>query len=212
MAAKDKNPREFHLSYNNGAESIIFPVNPPSVSFRSGMLYSDYEVEGLGEVTVIGHEALDEFSFSSFFPVFFDPGFCNFVPDRPFNYVKTINRWKSTGKPLRLIITGTPINYAVTIRDFSCREEGIGDIYFDISFKEFVFTQIKRIDKSKKRVQAKSNQRPDTRVRPKTYTVKKGDNLWTIGKRNNVSHTKLASLNGIKSPYTIRPGQVIKLS
>ena len=46
----------------------------------------------------------------------------------------------------------------------------------------------------------------------KTYTVKKGDTLSTIGKATGVAWKTLAEINGIKSPYTIKVGQVLKLS
>lgn len=42
------------------------------------------------------------------------------------------------------------------------------------------------------------------------YTVKSGDTLYDIGSRLGVNWTKLASYNGIHSPYTIQVGQKIK--
>lgn len=44
-----------------------------------------------------------------------------------------------------------------------------------------------------------------------TYTVKAGDTLSGIGKATGVNWKTIASLNGIKSPYTIYPGQKLKL-
>jgi LysM repeat protein len=46
----------------------------------------------------------------------------------------------------------------------------------------------------------------------KTYTVVKGDTLSGIGAKTGVAWKTIASLNGISSPYIIRPGQVLKLS
>ena len=45
-----------------------------------------------------------------------------------------------------------------------------------------------------------------------TYTVKSGDTLSEIGQKLGVDWKEIASLNGIKSPYTIYPGQVLKIS
>lgn len=45
----------------------------------------------------------------------------------------------------------------------------------------------------------------------KTYTVKSGDTLSGIGQKTGKNWKDIASLNGIKSPYTIYPGQVLKL-
>lgn len=45
-----------------------------------------------------------------------------------------------------------------------------------------------------------------------TYTVKSGDCLSSIGKRLGVSWVNIASRNGIQSPYTIYPGQVLAIA
>lgn len=45
----------------------------------------------------------------------------------------------------------------------------------------------------------------------KTYTVKKGDTLSGIGAKTGVAWTSIAAINGIRSPYTIYPNQVLKL-
>lgn len=46
---------------------------------------------------------------------------------------------------------------------------------------------------------------------PKTYVVKRGDYLVGVARRFSVNWRKLANLNGIKYPYTIYPGQVLKI-
>ena len=48
--------------------------------------------------------------------------------------------------------------------------------------------------------------------RPDKVRVRKGDSLYTIGKRYNVSISQLASINRLKSPYTIHPGQTLRLT
>lgn len=45
----------------------------------------------------------------------------------------------------------------------------------------------------------------------KTYTVKSGDTLSEIGQKLGVNWKDIASKNGISSPYTIYPGQVLKI-
>lgn len=56
--------------------------------------------------------------------------------------------------------------------------------------------------------------RADNYTMPDEYVVKKGDSLWTISKTvfgNGAKYTYLASINGIKSPYTIYAGQKLRL-
>lgn len=45
----------------------------------------------------------------------------------------------------------------------------------------------------------------------KTYVVKAGDNLFRIGLNNATTYLVLAQLNNIPAPYTVYPGQVLKL-
>jgi lipoprotein NlpD len=45
-----------------------------------------------------------------------------------------------------------------------------------------------------------------------TYTVVKGDTLYSIAFRNGMDVRQLAQTNGIAAPYTIWPGQVLNLS
>lgn len=46
----------------------------------------------------------------------------------------------------------------------------------------------------------------------KTYTVGKGDTLYSVAWRFNFDYKKLANANAIKKPYTLYVGQVLKLS
>ena len=47
-------------------------------------------------------------------------------------------------------------------------------------------------------------------VTPATsYTVKSGDNLWTIAKKNNLSVAQLTAANGLATNANLRPGQKI---
>ena len=46
----------------------------------------------------------------------------------------------------------------------------------------------------------------------RTYTVMAGDSLSAIGAKTGVDWKTIAALNGISSPYTVHPGQVLKLA
>jgi lipoprotein NlpD len=51
----------------------------------------------------------------------------------------------------------------------------------------------------------------EARPTPATYTVRKGDTLYSIAWRFDRDYQSLARLNGIGSPYRIYPGQLLKL-
>lgn len=48
--------------------------------------------------------------------------------------------------------------------------------------------------------------------RPDTYTVKKGDTLYSIGLEHGYDYKEIAQANGIAAPYTIKTGQSLKFS
>ncbi len=204
----------YKISFENLKESMILPVNPsePVIS-GGGTSFSDIQVIEGGERTMIGSSQLRQVSFSSFFPRDYDPSYCiqKDIP-KPWEAVKKMNAWRASGKPVKLLITGTDINMYATIRKFDYREKGgePGDVYYDIEFKEFVFIKIREISKQTK-VQQQSN-RPETSASATTYTVVKGDCLWNIAKRfygNGRQYIKIFNANNppIKNPNLIHPGQ-----
>lgn len=224
-----KSVYEVWLSWQNGKEKYQIPVNPPSIDVSSPSRNESVDLAGLGEVTILQEPGAKTFTFSSFFPEHFGP-YCELSMNKmsmPWSYVKRIELWKERKLPIRLTVTGTPINYAVSIEDFQYREgEGdVGDIYYDIALTEYPFVSPRKID-TKKRTTAKSGTaRPDPKAKAKTYTVKKGDTLSAIARKeyqNSGEWKKIWEANkdalikrdkrNIKQPgHWIFPGQVLTL-
>lgn len=189
MAQRDK--PQFWLKFNNGAEVFWFPVNPDGISVSSPFGYEDIELSNLGEYTISSNSRLKEYSMSSLFPKQYNASYCEYSNLKdPWECVKLIEKWQRSGKPVRFIVTNTPINIAVTIRSFDYEERGgePGDIYFTLDLKEYVFiTVAKKGDNATSgsgsattpKLQT-SAQRPTTREVPKSYTVKAGDSLFKI--------------------------------
>jgi nucleoid-associated protein YgaU len=182
---------QYHLSFNNGAERLQLPVNPASIQLRFSHGYQDVEAAQLGEITVIGNAKLTEMSFSSFFPRDYNSAYCAYTPlPDPWECASTIERWMRSGRPIRLTVTGTPINIAVTIRAFNPEPErggSPGDIYYDLALKEYAFVSVRKVNvvtaKVKGVVSIASSGRPDTSTKPSKYTVVSGDTLWKIAQR-----------------------------
>lgn len=178
---------EFWLSYNNGAEKLRLPVNPESLSVSSPFSHTDVQVAKLGEVSVFGERGLKEFSFSTFFPEYYNETYCEYSKfPKPSACVATLEKWRDKRKPIRFIVTGTKVNIPVTIRDFSYEIERSGhgaDIPFSLSLKEYRF-----LDVRKEVTKKKDKQRPPV-VNPdkpnnggSSYVVKKNDTLSKIAK------------------------------
>jgi LysM repeat protein len=50
---------------------------------------------------------------------------------------------------------------------------------------------------------------PEEKIPAETYTVKRGDNLWSLAKKNGLTVRQLASANGLPADAGLRVGQVL---
>jgi LysM repeat protein len=51
----------------------------------------------------------------------------------------------------------------------------------------------------------------DTKPEFLEYTVEKGDTIFNLSQKYNISWVTLANLNNLKSPFTIKPGQILQI-
>ncbi len=121
-----------------GSKKVRIPVLPSEYTVQSAQNNTTVNVIGLGEVTLKGKRGLRSISFSSFFPQRYDADYCEFSALKsPKAYVEMIEKMKRAGT-VKLIITGTPINFRCTIESFEWGEnDGTGDITYTLSFKEY---------------------------------------------------------------------------
>lgn len=210
------------LSFNNFEKTLILPVLPSEITVSTGLKNNTFDVISMGEIGVIGNNKLKTITISSFFPKHYS-SYCvqSTIPD-PYTAVADIETWRDSKRPIRLIITETPIAMPCMIEEFNYREKGgqPGDVYYDLSLKEYKFIQVKQIatdasaDGNKVNT---ANTRPDERQLPDSYTVKKGDSLYTIAKRfygDGERYREVHNKNRDKigpDPDLIYPGQVLQL-
>lgn len=210
---------EFWLKKSN-SDKIMLPVNPESFAFTEKHNNTSVNVNSIGEVNLLGKRDLKTGTISSHFPKRDRNYANNSGRQAPYTYINKLLSWKSSGKPVRLIITGTKINFQVTIETLKYGEQdGTGDVYYDLTLKEYRAVEIKKtkLKKKKKTTKKKSKpKRPVAKKKTKTYTVKSGDCLWNIAKRfygNGAQYTKIYNANRgkIKNPNLIYPGQVLTI-
>lgn len=227
---------EMWLSWQNNREKHQIPVLPPSFEVETSNLNTVVNINEIGNILLIGNSDLRKITLESFFPNQDYPYVTTKQRHDPYLYVESIERWRKSKRPIRLIITDTPINIALAIDSFKYGErDGSGDVYYSLEMSEYVFTNLK--EQSKKEYSPPSTstryqftedelrvnqevleiltgQSRDTKDIPNSYTVKQGDTLTTIAKKQtgNASNYKvIAEKNNIKNPNIITPGMVLKL-
>lgn len=171
---------EVWLSWQNNKERLRLPVLP-YFEVRVGNMNTRVNINELGNINLIGKSDLKEMTLETFFPAQ-EYYFCEYTGfPKPYECVEIIEGWRKSGKPIRLIITDTPINLALAIEKFSYGEnDGSGDVYFTLGLAEYVFTNVKTTSKSYGYTQ--NNIRPAKEI-PSTYVKKKNDNPITVAKK-----------------------------
>ena len=210
---------EFWLKKSN-SDKFMLPVNPESFTFTEKHNNTSVNVNSIGEVNLLGKRSLREGTISSHFPKRNRNYANNSGRQAPYTYINKLRTWKSSGKPIQLIITGTEINFPVMIETLKYGEQdGTGDVYYDLTLKEYRAVEIKKTKlKEKKKTTKKSTPKRTTnnKKKTKTYTVKSGDCLWNIAKKfygNGSQYTKIYNANKgkIKNPNLIYPGQKLTI-
>lgn len=124
-------PIKVILEYERG--SIQFPVNPETLKEVISSQSVTENIESLGEISIPQRPSLSEMTFNSFFWHEVDK-----VP--PENYIRWLKNWQKSRKPAKLTVSNLKwFNMEVTCESFShwvnAGEEG--DIYFEITLKEY---------------------------------------------------------------------------
>ena len=204
---------DYYLSFNNNEERIRLPVIPASFEVSIPHQNTTVNITHLGEINLIGKTGLVSMTIESFFPAQ-QYSFClcsGFL--KPYEYVKQLLKWKDSGKPIRVIVTGTPINYAMAIENLTYSEvDGTGDVYFSLELKEYKFISTTGQTTTMKSGTTLTTPTTTREVKSisNSYVVKQGDTLWLIAKKltgDGGNYKAIASKNNITNPDKIYVGQ-----
>lgn len=204
-----------------GSDRMRIPVLPSEYTVTSEQENTSITVCNLGEINLLGKQKLRSISFSSFFPRYYDGGYCDCHCGNPRKMVERIEKMKQAGK-IKLTITDTGINMYVSIESFEWGEnDGTGDINYTLSMKEYRHVSIPTSILMKETSAAPTADETAARDQPsqtatQSYTVKAGDCLSTIAKKLTGSANWKAIYEQNKSvigsnPNMIKSGQVLTI-
>lgn len=153
---------------SDNSEGIKLPILPSSFRIKGEMNNTEVNINSIGTINLLGKRGLFEIEFESFFPRQ-NYNFCKCVPKEPYSYCSTLRDKMQSNEIGVLTITGTNINLKCTIQSFGYGEEdNSGDVYYNISLKEYREISTSRVKKKTKKT---------------TYKTKKGDTFYTISRK-----------------------------
>lgn len=172
----------------SGGRRFTFPSLPERIRVKNSTNYQSFDILSMGTIkipkgmtpTTISWEGVffgEAKKKESIVKTWVKPSECE----------KTLQNWQEKGTALRLMVTGTNINIDVTISSFTCEEVGgFGNKEYKIEFIRYKYLKIYTTDELKiVKFVKKTNTRPAPAAPANkgTYTVKSGDNLWSIARK-----------------------------
>ena len=218
----------YRIYLKQGALQALLPVTPAEIRTRTESRNKAVYILNFGEMNLAKKPGLQEISFTVLLPgrvysfvqtegIFHEPEF----------YLNLFREYKAAGKPVQLIVCrrladGTQIfcgNMEVLLEDYTVTEKGgeQGDFWVELRWKEYRGAKSIRYDMKTEGGQTaliEQGQARESRTPTGTYTVRKGDCLWAIAKRelgDGTRYREIAEKNGIADPSRIFPGQILKL-
>lgn len=217
----------FYFDYEG--DHVQLPIAPSSFTMKINGKNKVIELLNLGDVNILKDPGLTDLSFNILLPGQEYP--FAIYPDKRFRkpsyYTERFKSYKKDKKPILFTITRESpwkellfdIKMMVSLESYTIEEKAgeEGDLYVALELKEYkeYLTQVVTMkDTVDGKVTATIKKQRPSKTPAKSHTVKSGDTLWAIAKKelnDGSKFSEIAKLNNIKNPNVIRPGQVLKL-
>lgn len=182
---------DIYIKEKSGSREIRIPWLPDKIEYKSGGgMFATFDIMGKGEISIPTGSGLASLSWESAFPgENRDDTMIRGSWVDPSTYHSILEDWKNNGTALNVIVTCYPINMDVYLSDYNASaSSGFGDIEYDLEFKEIRTITITSLKEEKPAETVRST--PETT----SYTIKKGDCLWSISSKFLGAGTKWTSI------------------
>ena len=218
----------YRLYLKQDGKQILLPVTPSEIEMKTGNRNKAVYILNFGEMNLAKKPGLQEIRFTALLPgrmysfVQTEGGF-----HEPEYFLNCFKEYKAAAKPVQLILfrrlaDGTQLfcgNLDVLLEEYTVTEKGgeQGDFWVEMHWKEWKAAKSIRYSVKSQNggnVLVEQGQKRQAKEPAATYTVKQGDCLWNIAKRelgDGTKYKEIAKKNGISDPNRIYPGQVLRL-
>lgn len=219
------------MAYIVYLDSVALPVTPSKIQMKIKNQNKTITLINDCEVNILKDAGLTEVSFTAMIPhvkypfAFYPDGF----KDASF-YLDKLESLKLNKKPFQFICSRTSpsggllfdTNIKVSLEDYKIEEDASNGQALNLTitlkqYKDYGTKVVNIVQKANTAVASVANTRPAKNApSAKTYTVKSGDTLWGIAKKNlgnGSRYTEILNLNKskISNPNLIYAGQVLTL-
>ena len=159
---------------------LQLPALPAQITYKNGAKMAEYDILDKGPVAIPNGNELTEYQWDGFLPgeshknqpwirgKWIDPKTIE-------NYFSV---WKTNGIKLKLIITGTPVNAYVYLKDYEITFSGPnGDYGYSVTFITAIDI---KVSYTKVTRQTPKRETPTNTTSSRTHEIKSGDTLWGI--------------------------------
>lgn len=197
-------------------EKLTLPVTPWEYSVSSGQMNKVVSITQVGEALIFSNPKLRTLKFSCFFPsLHHEYPFVVGDEKEPADCISLLTKWKESKKPVRVVISDSPVNMAMAIMSFDYHEkDGTRDIYYSLELTEYKELTIKDANENRKVEETTGlKERPTDKPQATEAKVKNGSDILDTAKKAYGQYNKwrrIAQGNNMKDLLINNSGRIAK--